>query len=202
MTESLPQLHEPGTSSPAFARPSRRRWQIGLRTFFLLMAAIAVWMSYFINRRDIASLKERLETTVPLAHQLILEARIETMAPLAHELIVDDPTQIAVVKLKEHRFDDNRWEIYLPDGTYRLCLATRGITYAGLTPERKSVPITAGRHQLALEQQFDQEVWHITALWDHAKLIGIEETKDWGEHRTRSAEVTTRRASNCHRTSL
>jgi hypothetical protein len=165
VTESLPHLHEPENSFPAVDRPGRRRWQIGLRTCFLLMAAIAVWMAYFINRRDIAS----------------LEPRVRRMVPLTHELVVKNPKQIAAVKLDERWFDETRWEIFLPDGEYRLCLATRGITGTGLTPESKSVPITAGRHQLSLEQQLDNEVWRVTTLWDEAKLIAIEEPKDWGE---------------------
>jgi hypothetical protein len=163
VTESPQQSNEPGNSIPAGNQVGRRRWQIGLRTVFLLVAAISVWMTYFINRRENAS----------------LEARIKTMVPLAHELVVDEPNQIAVVKLEEHWFDENRWEIYLPDGTYRLCLATRGINEDGLTPIMNSAPLAAGRHHLALEQQLDKDVWHITALGDEARLIALEETKDW-----------------------
>jgi hypothetical protein len=163
VTEDPQQSNEPGNSIPAGNRVGRRRWQIGLRTVFLLVAAIAVWMTYFMNRRENAA----------------LEARIKTMVPLAHELVVDDPKQIAVVKLEEHWFDENRWEIYLPDGAYRLCLATRGINEHGLTPIMKSAPLAAGRHQLALEQQLDKDVWHVVALGDEARLIALEETKDW-----------------------
>ena len=103
------------------------------------------------------------------------------IAPLAHELIVDNPKQIAIVKLEEYWFDDNRWEIYLPDGRYRLCLATRGIDddRFGFPVVVKTTSLTSGRHHLALEQKLDKDTWRITALWDEAKLLAVEEPKDW-----------------------
>ena len=163
MTDNLHAFEPSGSSIPAVKEQGRRRWQIGLRTLFLLIAAIAVWMTYFLNRRDNAS----------------LEARIKAMVPLAHELIVDDPKRIAVVKLDEHWFDENRWEIYLPDGQYRLSLATRGISDAGLASVAKSTPIASGRHHLALEQRLDKDFWRISALWDGTELIAVDEPKVW-----------------------
>ena len=62
------------------------------------MAAIAVWMTCFLNRRQNAR----------------LEARIQALLPLVHELVIDDPAKIAVVKLEEYWYDENRWEVYLP----------------------------------------------------------------------------------------
>ena len=151
--------NEPGNSIPVVERPGRRRWQVGVRTLFLLMAAIAVWMAYFINRR----------------HNAALAVRIEAMVPLAHELIVDDPKKIAIVKREEHWYGENEWEIYLPEGRYRLCLATRGIGDDGLATVMKSAPIAAGRHQLDLEQRRDKEVWRVRVLWDETELIAQEE---------------------------
>ena len=125
MSTTVPQSNDPGASTQPSdgARPSR--WQFGLRTVFLLMAAIAVWMTYFINRRENA----------------LLEQRIKAMVPLAHELVIDDPGRVAVVKLDEKWYDENRWEIYLPPGAYRLCLATRGINDSGLAQVMKTAPI-------------------------------------------------------------
>jgi hypothetical protein len=174
VTESPQQSNEPGNSIPAGNRVGGRRWQIGLRTVFLLVAAIAVWLTYFINRRENASLAARIETMVPLAaHELVVDD------PTQIAVVKLDPTQIAVVKLEEHWAEENRWEIHLPDRTYRLCLATRGINEDGLAPIMKSSPLAAGRHLLALDQQLDKDVWHITTLRDEASLISLEETKEW-----------------------
>jgi hypothetical protein len=140
-----------------------KRWQVGLRTLFLLMAAIAVWMTVIINRRQ----------------NTYLEARIRAMRPLAHELLVDDASKIAVVRMDELWMDDNRWDLHLPPGSYRLCLATRKVDDKGLPDAVKTVPIPSGRHRLALEQRQDGDLWHIRVLLDGAELLAVEETKDW-----------------------
>jgi hypothetical protein len=163
VSDAPQQPGEPGGSIPAVKRRDRRRWQFGLRTLSLLMAAIAVWLTFFINRR----------------HNATLEARIKAMVPLAHELVIEDAKKIAVVKLEEYWYDENRWDIYLPDGRYRLCLATREVDESGLAPVAKSRPIKAGRHRLALEQRRDGDVWRVTVAWDRTGLLAVEEPKDW-----------------------
>ena len=45
-----------------FPRP-----QIGLRSLCLLLVAIAVWMTYFVNRRQNAILLARIAVMAPLA---------------------------------------------------------------------------------------------------------------------------------------
>jgi hypothetical protein len=82
MSDSTPQPNGPDSEIAAVTRPGRQRWQVGFRTLFLLMAAIAVWITFFINRRQNEA----------------LDARIKMLIPLSHELIVNDPEQIAVVK--------------------------------------------------------------------------------------------------------
>jgi hypothetical protein len=163
MTDGSRETHEPGGGTPAIARPDRRRWQVGLRSLFLLMAAIAVWMGYLINLR----------------HNATLRARIEAMLPIAHELVIDDATKIAVVKLEPYWYDENRWEIYLPDGSYRLCIATRGVDENGFAPVKKSAHIGDGRHQLVLEKDQDDDLWRVRALWDGKEVLTVEEPKDW-----------------------
>jgi hypothetical protein len=163
MTDTEERPSEPAGVVPAANQPRPHRWQIGIRTLILLVAAIAVWLTYFVNRQ----------------HNAALDARIKTMVPLAHELIIDDPKKIAVVKLEEYWFDDNRWEVHLPEGQYRLCLATRGIDQAKLAPAGKRAAIAAGRQRIGLEQRRAGDEWQIRVLWDESELIAVTEPKDW-----------------------
>ena len=87
---------------PAVRRLGRKPWQFGLRSIFLVTAAIAVWAAVFANNRENA----------------MLESRIASLRPLARELVVDDPTQIAVVKLDELWYDENIWDVHCrPEAT-------------------------------------------------------------------------------------
>lgn len=154
-----------GTRETDSARqsPQRRRWQLRLGTAFLLMAAIAVWMAYFVNRRS----------------NQALEARINVLVPLAHELVIDDPKKIAVVSMEEYWLGDNRWEIYLPEGKYRLRLATRGIDATGFPGIASTAPIQAGRHVVALEERKRGKDWRVTVLCDGKECLYVDEPADW-----------------------
>jgi hypothetical protein len=134
-----------------------------MRTLILLIAAIAVWLTDFLNRRQNA----------------VLEYRIRTLLPLAHELIIDDPKKIAVVRLEEFWFDDNRWQVYLPEGQYQLCLATHGIEQQNLATVRKSAPIAAGIHRIGVEQRRNPDGWQVRVLQGESELIAVTEPKEW-----------------------
>ena len=150
---------------PVTAGPSRKRWQVGLRTLFLVVIAFAVWMTVFTNRRSIET----------------LEKRVATLRPMARELVIDDPSRIAVVKMEELWYDENQWEIYLPPGQYRLCIATHEIDQDGFGPVVKSGLIGGGRHRLALEQREVKSGWRVVVTSDGAELLAVEELKEWDE---------------------
>lgn len=153
-------------SSPPIEPPPRaKRWQVGLRSLVLLMGAVAVWLAVFVNRREYA----RLET------------RIRAMQPLAHELKIDDARQFAVVKLDELWMDDDRWDLYLPPGEYRVCLATREVPKTGLVTPKQTATLKGGRHRLELHFDRMGEGWRIRVATDDAKLMTLDETKEWGE---------------------
>jgi hypothetical protein len=157
------QPSESGIRNPVVKRPRRFRRQIGLRTLLLLMAAIAVWMTYHINRRQIQ----------------LLESRIRSARPLAHELVVDDPGQYAVVMKDQEWIDDYRWEFYLPAGQYRLCLATHEIDDNGLAPVAKTAPLEAGKHRLVLEIQSESDDHRVVVSLDGTEELAVEEPKEW-----------------------
>lgn len=135
MSDLPPDPNELPISHPAVNRTGRQRWQIGLQTLCLLVVAVAVWTTFFVNRRQNA----------------LLQAKIAVMRPLARDLVIDDLKQIAVVKLNELWMGDHRWDIYLPDGKYRLCMATHEVARTGLAPIVQSNLVGGGRHQIALE---------------------------------------------------
>lgn len=145
------------------APPTRTPWQFGLGSLILLIATIAVWMALQANHRQNA----------------ILEARIKAMQPLAHELLIDDNTKIAVVKRDELWFDDNDWEIYLPPGSYRLCLATREIDNKGFPGVFQTASLQAGRHHVGLKQASGDKSRQITITRDSKEVLAVEEPKEW-----------------------
>jgi hypothetical protein len=129
----------------------------------LFTAASAVWMTYLLNRHYNAS----------------LVARIPTMRPFARELVVTDETKAAVVKLEELWPDDDHWDVYLPPGQYRLCLATRGIGHNGVAPVVASQPVEPGRHTIGLALRKGKSGWHVEASCDGATLLTADETLKW-----------------------
>lgn len=151
------------------ATARRRRWfrvQLSLRTLVLLVAAFAVWTSYGLDRGRIARLNDRIARS----------------RPLVRELVIDDDQKIAVVRIEPLWMDENRWDVYLPEGTsYRLCLATQDIDQNGLAPEFVSEPLSPGRHSLSLEQIGDGRniPWNITAILDGGPRLTIEEPAVW-----------------------
>ena len=163
MTRVIP---EPADAEARETPPDRAvgvRWQVGLRGMMLFTVAFAVWMTYLLNRHYNAS----------------LAARIPTMRPFARELVVADETKAAVVKLEELWPDDDHWDVYLPPGQYRLCLATRGIGHHGVAPVVASQPVEPGRHTIGLALRKEKSGWHVEASCDGARPITADETLKW-----------------------
>ncbi|WP_422923190.1 hypothetical protein [Singulisphaera sp. PoT] len=140
-----------------------KRWQIGMRTLLLLAAEFAVWIAFIKHRAEIARLKPQ----------------IESMRSIARELVVADESKVSAVKHSELWIDDDHWDVYLPDGGYRLNLATRQIAGKGTVPPLKTVQISHGKREIALEQKQVGETWHFTISLDGREVIKTIEQKDW-----------------------
>jgi hypothetical protein len=141
----------------------RSTWQVGLRTLFLLITAVAVWTVYFANRGAIRHYEER----------------IAAMRPLVRELTVADVTKFAVIKQEPYWYDENRWELHVPPGNYRLCLATRDIDETGFPPVVQSTSLAPGRHVLALEQTKTEQGWRVAILDGDREILSHDEPQAW-----------------------
>jgi hypothetical protein len=77
-----------------------------------------------------------------------------------------------------------RWSdhlaIHLPEGRFRLCLATRGIDDQGLAPAVTSRPIELGRHLVTLEDRIDGDVRRVTVPDDGNEPLTVEEPEQRG----------------------
>ncbi len=151
---------ERNTSKPR-KHPFAMQWS--LQTLFLLTAVVAVWAGYLSYRRQLPR----------------LEAEIAAMRRMAAELTVEDPGQIAVVKLPETWYDQQRWEIHLPFGAYEMHLATRQVGMEGLAPVLGEAPVSPGRHQVELQQVKVEDGWNLSVLIDGATLIEASEEPQW-----------------------
>jgi len=162
MSESPPLAAESAEAPLAVKRRSPR-WQLGLQRLILLIAAIAVWMTVYLNHQRSA----------------FLDTRIKLMVPLANELIVNDPSKIAVVQLEHLWMDDDRWDLYLPGGSYRLCIATRKVADDGLAPVVKSVPLRPGNHRISLMQERGPQSSHVTVSEGKTTHFDVRDTVEW-----------------------
>jgi hypothetical protein len=175
MTEASKQSDGLAAGPPPADRPIKSRWQVGIRTLFLLICAVAAWLGLMTNR-------ERTRT---------LQARLDVTRSLVRELEVDDPGQIAVVKKPDEWIDDGRWDIYLPPGSYRICMATRQVGSDGFPSAMKWAPIRPGRHRLALEERMGENSWKGVLICDESEHLMIEEPKTFpGDHTSTSEEIS------------
>jgi hypothetical protein len=143
----------------------RRRWQVGLRSLVLIMAAISVWIAFFINRRQNALLRER----------------IHAMHLIARELVINDDQRIAVVSLEKMWSDQDQWDIYLPHRDYQLCIGTRRIGPEGTPREFTAKPLKPGRHRIALVQQKRDKDWQVVVMVDDSEFLSVREPAQWGD---------------------
>lgn len=151
--------------------PAAGWWPLGVRSLILLTAAFAVWFAYFNHRAEIERLKPR----------------VASMRSLARELVVADEGKVVAVKHGELWMDDNRWQVYLPEGRYRLNLATRDVTKDGIVSPLKSIVLPAGKRELSLEQKLDGETWRVTVMIDGKKALEAAEPNPWDPGRGSSA---------------
>ncbi len=147
-------------------RRSRWRWQWSLTTLLLLTAAIAAWTAWFQVRRESDKLRRE----------------IGSMEELSRRFKVDDPMQFAVVEKTEMWYDDDRWDVYLPEGSgYVLKLVTRDIYEKGYPEAGWEQPITPGRHEIMwiIEKASGSAPPRVVVSVDGRPVIEVTEDTQW-----------------------
>lgn len=130
---------------------------------FLLTAVVAVWIPYF-----------QLQKKIDLA-----EEQRDSLRKMARELVVDDASKIAIVKKHAKWYDQNRWEIHLPDGEYTIRLATRKIDIGWLAPAVAECNVSGGKHFVELVQSKAENEHLISITLDDQPVINIKESPNW-----------------------
>ncbi len=172
MTDPANPSDGPAASPPVAERTKKGRWQVGLRTLLLLIWAVAAWLGVIMNREK----------------TLVMQSRLNVLRSLARELEVDDPGRIAVVKKLNQWMGEERWDLYLPSGSYRICMATREVGTTGFPPVMKSMPIAPGTHAIAVDQPRVKDSWKGVLTLDGSVQLTIEETKEFSSDSSETSD--------------
>lgn len=130
---------------------------------FLLTAVVAAWAPYVRFRQQIPKIRQQ----------------IVSLREMAQEMIVEDPNQITIVYLPQTWDDEHQWDIYLPEGNYRMRLAAMEIDDNGFPPEVQQTLLSGGRHRIGLLQSAEEDCWRITVTVDDRPSIETVESLDW-----------------------
>jgi hypothetical protein len=142
---------------------TRRNFRFGLRSLLLLFAAIGSWLVYAKHR----------ETYVAL------DKEVAVMKRLLGEVSVTDDTQFAIAAEPAIWNDERVWNVYLPEGTFRICLAFQAVNDTSFPVHEHRARINSGHHRIVVRR--DQK-GTVSVLID-----GDEVMTDVGEPKTIAA---------------
>lgn len=150
---------------------------LSLRTLLLVVAAVGVWMAWWIQRGQVETLRRR----------------VAPMRTLARELIVEDPTQIAIVRGLDEWYDQPHWDVYLPErpGGYQLKVAVKGVDNGNYPSHAVSAPLTPGRHRIKLVTETPWKKGNVIAkVYDGDALVLDVDEPDAGRKSSSSSSST------------
>ena len=99
---------------------------------------------------------------------------------MARKLNIEDHHQIAVVRLHEIWGDEDRWDVYLPDDTYAMRLATQEISDKGTAPVAEEKPISPGRHRIVLRKSYGDSILRYTVEVDDRTVFDFMKASERG----------------------
>ncbi len=160
--QTPPKVASDGSTIPP---PRQQGGSFSLAHGLLLIAVIGVWSAWWIKTKENQRLK----------------ARVKTMSVMARELFVPDPSLLSAVQHEPKWVNHLEWELYVPPGTFELCLSTHGLEsyYRWPVNPTKTARLKPGRHVVELIQSSSNIGHHVGLLVDGAELIGIDEPSEW-----------------------
>ena len=147
--------------------------RFSLTTFLLFVAAISVWVACYVLGQQVADLKTKLRP----------------LQVVSNSLIVDDPAQIAVVRVDVSTvLRDFRWRVYLPpvsnDETFVLCMAQDSNCPAKLpsidSGNVKQFPIQSGTHEISFIEIAESETEKAERRSEARKMVKNRLTRGTG----------------------
>jgi hypothetical protein len=135
----------------------------------LILLALGLWGNYSYKQYQISQQKPK----------------VTGLSPRASTLTIDDPSQFAAVAREPRWYDDNHWHVYVPEGTFQLCLADRGEELNSMTAEDvlpiepKRVTLPSGKHFIKLEREQLPTGWRVRVLFNRKEVLAFDEKPDW-----------------------
>ena len=150
-----------------------RKLQVSLLSLLLLIAACGIWIAYRKAVADIAGLEQQLAG----------------LRRIARELIVEDPKQIAAVKRLPQMYNENIWDVYIPEiqgKHFELRLAMDDVPSTNqresfqLEPLKQAI-LMPGKHAIELRYNAkdSQENAVLTVLVNGETVIEEIRPEDW-----------------------
>lgn len=140
-------------NEPTEERNLSHHFRFNLLSLFLIVACAAVWMSYRVNQDHYRQLKNEISG---------LKAKVG-------ELDVLDPALFASQELPMCWSDKPKWQVWVPDGEFDLCIAT---SYAspGVRDALYRSRIAPGMRHISMDAVGKGEEWKIGVTVDGQDL--------------------------------
>lgn len=128
----------------------QKRW-FSISRLLLLTAVIGCWLAYGVTRQRNASLKTRLQS----------------LQKLSGELAVIDATQVVAIQSPPTWWQDQRWDVYLPESqTFKLRFYCGELESKKIPDPDDEISLPSGRHRIELVETKDDEQLAVVILVD------------------------------------
>lgn len=128
--------------------------QFTLKTIFLLIGCVAVWMAQWLVSKEI----------------ILVDATLPDLYQVAGEVYVQDPTKLAVCH-SGFMFDSDTWFFYIPEnGKYHLSLIQSWNSNTDVCTSRVLATLDPGRHRITVIPENWAEKAHVDGKFQNIPL--------------------------------